>query len=276
MQKDLKIILIAIIAFTIFIIAYFPAIKSLVTIWVSSENYNHAFLVLPIVVYIIWNQKNCLNFKNSDHNFIGLIVLILSVSIYYFSLLTQVNSIIFLSTFMTILGVLIYTAGISSVKKLIIPLFLILLLIPIPDQLYIKLTFPLQLKVSQMSEAIIRSLGVPILRQGNIMTIPGKSFEVVEACSGLRSIISILTLSVIAGYFILNKTKSKIILIVASTPTAILVNLTRVTTMVLVFQFFGIDLSEGHLHTFTGISIFGLAILIFMVIIKVLKNWEKI
>ena len=95
-------------------------------------------------------------------------------------MLTQVNTIFFLSMLLTVFGVLIYLAGVNSVKELFTPLLLFLILIPVPDQLYIKLTFPLQLKVSQVSEIVVRIFGVPLFREGNVMNIPGKSFEVVE------------------------------------------------------------------------------------------------
>ena len=189
-------------------------------------------------------------------------------------MLTAIHTIIALSMFLTIIGTLIYLTGLQAVKDLSMPLLLLLILIPFPEQLYIKLTFPLQLKVSQASEIIVKMFGVPLLREGNIMNIPEKSFEVVEACSGLRSMITLLTLSIIMGYFMLKKNFSKLILLLASAPTAIAINIIRVTAMILLFHFFRLDLTDGILHSITGLLIFSIALGILLLLQKVLESWE--
>jgi exosortase len=107
------------------------------------------------------------------------------------------------------------------------------------------------------------------------MNIPGKSFEVVEACSGMRSVVALLTLSVIIGFFWLNKKSSKTLLAIASVPTAILVNILRVSVMILLFYFFEMDLSEGVLHTATGMSVFLVATLLLFIFERLLKWWER-
>jgi len=120
----------------------------------------------------------------------------------------------------------------------------------------------------------IRLLGVPILREGNVMNIPDKSFEVVEACSGLRSMITMLTLSVIVGYFMLKRLSSKLILVAAGIPTAIFVNIIRVVFMILLYHFFRLDLTRGALHTVTGLLIFVIALVILFLLLKTLELWE--
>ena len=261
-------------ALTLFAVAYFPVFQILVKKWASSEEYSHAFLTVPIIIYMVWRKRSYLAERQVQYSPFGLFIVALAMAAYYFAMLTQVHTIMCLSMFMTVFGVLIYLAGLNSVKELFTPLLLLLILIPIPEQLYIKLTFPLQLKVSQVSEIIVRFFGVPLLREGNIMNIPGKSFEVVEACSGLRSMITLLTLSFIMGYFMLKKNSSKLILIIASIPTAIVVNIVRVTVMILLSYFFRLDLAEGKLHTITGITVFILALLILLLIQKLLQPWE--
>ena len=197
--------------------------------------------------------------------------------IYMFALLTQVHTVISLSMLMTVVGVIIYLGGVNTVKDMLTPLILLVMLIPLPDQLYIQITFPLQLKVSQITEIIIKLVGVPIFREGNIMHIPEKSFEVVEACSGLRSIITLFTLSVIIGYYTLSKGVSKLILVVSSIPIAIFVNIFRVIFMILLLYFFGIDITAGIFHTIMGMVIFGIALLLFLIIQfilqRVLEQW---
>ena len=261
-------------AFALFVAAYYPAFQILVEKWSNSEEYSHAFLTLPIVLYMVWGKKSALLNGEQQYALTGLFLVMLSTVCYLFALLTQVPTFISLSLYLTIVGTLIYLTGIKSVQVLFTPLFLLLILIPVPDQLYIKLTFPLQLKVSQFSEVLVGMFGVPILREGNVMNAPGKSFEVVEACSGMRSIITLLTLSVIMGYFMLKGKVSKTVLLLTSIPTAIIVNIIRVSTMILLYHYFQIDLTEGFLHTLTGLLVFVIALIMLLAVHKILEVWE--
>ncbi|WP_319409046.1 exosortase/archaeosortase family protein [uncultured Desulfosarcina sp.] len=266
--------LLALIALTLFVAGYAPIFEILGKVWLESDEYAHALLVLPIIGYMVWTQRAALVDNPVRFSSIGLLILAVSTPLFMFALLTQVRTVIALSMLMTVIGTIIYLAGVGAVKVLFTPLILLAMLIPVPEQLYIQLTFPLQLKVSQISEVVIRLLGVPIFREGNVMTIPQKTFEVVEACSGLRSMIALLTLSVIMGYFILRRPVSKMVLVAASVPTAILVNIIRVVSMILLFHFFKLDLTEGTLHTVMGLAIFTIALLILFLLQKALELWE--
>ena len=261
-------------ALVLFLVAYFPVFRILAGKWAESEEYSHAFLTLPIILYMVYQNRQRVLETPATFTPLGLVTLLLASALYYFSLLTEVHTVIALAMYLTVLGAVVFLFGIRSVWVLFTPLLLLLMLIPFPDQLYIQLTFPLQLKVSQMSEAIISLFGIPVHRAGNVLTIPQKSFEVVEACSGLRSVITLLTLSVVMGYFLLVRTTSKLLLVAASIPVAIFVNLIRVVTIVLLFHSFGLDLYEGTLHTVTGLLIFLIALATLFLLQRILEQWE--
>ena len=261
-------------ALVLFVVAYFPVFRILASKWAESEEYSHAFLTLPIILYMVYQNRRQVLETPATFTPLGLVTLLLASALYYFSLLTEVHTVIALAMYLTVLGTVVFLFGIRSLWVLFTPLLLLLMLIPFPDQLYIQLTFPLQLKVSQMSEAIISLFGIPVHRAGNVLTIPQKSFEVVEACSGLRSVITLLTLSVVMGYFLLVRTTSKLLLVAASIPVAIFVNLIRVVTIVLLFHSFGLDLYEGTLHTVTGLGIFLIALATLFLLQRILEQWE--
>lgn len=260
---------------TTFLIAFYPALHKLVTIWANSEEYSHAFLVMPVICYMVWQKRTPLNNLSQKLSPLGLILITPSLALYYFALLTEVNTIIFLSMFLTIVGILVYLLGIQALKVLATPLILLLILIPIPEQLYTSLTFPLQLKVSEMSEIILRTSHIPMLRVGNIMQIPGMSFEVIEACSGLRSVVALVTLSILMGSFAVKTFTSKFILFSISIPLAIFVNVIRVVSMILLYHFFRMDLTEGAWHTTMGLLVFFIAIAILFLLQNVLEFWEQ-
>lgn len=265
----------AIVAIALFVAAYFPVFDILVGKWSKSEEYSHAFLMLPIILYMGWKKKALLLDAPKHFSVLGLLLVLFSMALYFFALLTQVHTIIALSMALTVLGSLIYLFGVQVIVVLFTPLLLFFLLIPVPEPLYIKLTFPLQLKVSQASDFIVGLFGVPIFRQGNVMNIPGKSFEVVEACSGLRSMITLLNLAIVMGYFMLKRNLSKTILVLASIPIAVFVNIIRVSVMILLYHYFRWDLTEGTLHTMTGLGVFVLAFITLLGLNKLLETWEN-
>jgi exosortase len=270
-----KTTVLALAASILFLVAYLPILHILVKVWWESEEYSHAFLTLLVIAYMVWTKWDAIAKNKPKYAGAGFALLVFSTLLYFLSLTIQMRTIIAFSMFLTLVGTIIYTAGIKTLRDLTTPLLLLVMLIPVPDKLYIQLTFPLQLKVSQISEMLVRLFEVPILREGNIMNIPGKSFEVVEACSGMRSAVALLTLSVIIGFFWLNKKSSKFLLAMASVPTAIFVNILRVTVMILLFHFFGMDLSEGALHTVTGMSVFLVAALLLYIFERVLRWLER-
>lgn len=224
---------------------------------------------------MVWIKRSSLANAPVRYSFLGLILLIFSALFYIFALMTQVHTIISLSMLMTVVGATVYLYGLNGVKILSTPLLLLAMLIPVPSQLYIQATFPLQLKATQISKILIQWIGVPVFREGNILTIPDMSFEVVEACSGLRSMITLLTLGIIMGYFFLIKKVSKLVLVAACLPTAVLLNVIRISSMVLIFHFFKVDATEGTLHTIMGVSVFFIAILIIYLTMQGLEHWEK-
>lgn len=260
---------------SLFLISYYPVFRILANKWADSEEYSHAFLTLPIILYMVYQNRKRVIETPTNFAPLGFTLLLFSSALYYFSLLTEVHTVIALAMYCTVVGTVAFLFGIHSLRVLFTPLLLLLMLIPFPDQMYIQLTFPLQLKVSQMSAAIVSLFDIPVFRTGNVLTIPEKSFEVVEACSGLRSVITLLTLSVIMGYFTLVRTTSKLILFALSLPVAIFVNLIRVVAIVLLFHFFRWDLYEGTLHTITGLSIFLIALGTLFMLQRMLEQWEQ-
>jgi exosortase len=267
-------LLLALTSLVLFIICYFPVIKVLVNKWLTLEEYSHAFLTLPILAYMVWFNRAALGGHKVCYSSLGIVLLLISTPFYIFALLTNVHTILFLAMLATTISVVIYLWGIKMVWILFTPLLLLTLLIPVPEQLIVQVTLPLQLMVTKISEAIIQGIDVPVFREGNILSIPDKRFEVAEACSGLRSLITLVTLSIIMAYFFLQKNLSKIVLVAVSVPTAILLNVIRILLMVLLFHYFRLDLSQGFWHTVEGIFAFSIAMVMLFLFNRVIKWCE--
>lgn len=271
--KGQKSLTLPLLATGLFIAAYYPIFKVLMLKWAGSEDYTHAFFTVPIILYMGWLKRESF-VEGRGWQKTGLAWLVLAAFLYIVSLQLQIPSFIAVSMVLTVSGAILYLAGFKVLRDMSIPLLLLILLIPIPEQLLSMLTASLQLKVSQASDQVLRLLNVPLFREGNILHIPEKTFQVVEACSGIRSLISLITLSLILGYFALKRTWSTGILVALSIPVAVLVNIMRVVALVLAFHYFRLDLSSGSKHTIMGLVLFGVALVVLFMLQRMLEHWE--
>lgn len=253
--------------------AFYPALRLLVEKWLASEDYSHAFLVVPAVAYMIWQRREWL-FSGPGNPAAGLILAALALLAYLFTLIVQIPTLIFLATLAFVTSVLVFFAGFRALPALTMPLLLLLLAIPIPNQVLAGLTASLQLSISAVSETIIRALAIPLFREGNVLHVPGMSFQVVEACSGIRSLISMTTMSLLIGYYFLTRVPSTILLLLFSIPVALLINLLRVVGLVLAYHYFRLDLSAGLAHTLTGLILFMIGLALLFAGQRVLELWE--
>jgi len=272
-MKGTKTLTLSLLATGLFIAAYYPIFKILATKWAGSEDYTHAFFTVPIILYMAWLKRESFA-AGQGWQKTGLAWIILATALYIVSLQLQIPSFIAMSMVLTVSGAILYLSGIKVLREMFIPLLLLILLIPVPEQLLSMITASLQLKVSQASELILQLLNVPLFREGNVLHIPEKTFQVVEACSGIRSLISLITLSLILGYFSLKNNWSIVILVAFSIPVAVLVNIMRVSSLVLAFHFFRLDLSSGSAHTIMGLALFGIALVVLFMLQRILEHWE--
>ncbi len=260
-------------ALLLFIIGYFPVLRFLGKKWIDSFDYTYAFFAVPVIVYMIW-QKWSLFEERKGNNFLGLAGVVLTTLLYLACLKLKIFTISSVLMVLTVVSAFVYLAGWRIVRVLVIPILLMFLLIPIPNQLYVWMTLPLQLKVSQVSELLIHLFHVPLFREGNVLTTPGKVFEVIEACSGIRSLMALFSLSLMLGYFTLRRNLSVLLLLAFGVPVAMLVNIIRVVLMILAYHYFALDLTEGSAHTITSSVIFCLALALLYMLQRILESWE--
>jgi len=257
-----------------FFITYFPVWEGLVLTWSRSDEYSHGFFIIPLSLFILWQKKNILARITPSPSAWGLAIIIISLLLYILADLAEISTVASFSMVPLLAGVTIYFYGFKILKECIFSLFLLLLMIPVPAQIYSFMTIPLQLIVSKTSALMASAIGVPIHLEGNVIHLPGRVLEVVQACSGLRSLISLLTLSLILGYFALKSKWLRSVLFVSGIPVAVVVNIIRVFFMILAFYYFNLDLTKGFIHTIYGMAIFFLAIIIILIIRGILSIWD--
>jgi exosortase A len=258
-----------------FVFAYYPTWKGLVSAWHSSEDYSHGFLIIPLCVMIGWQKRNLLATLEVRPSRLGLVLVVLALLLYLVGRLGEITTVAALSMIPALAGVILYLWGSAILKELLFPLFFMLFMIPVPAQIYSEATIPLQLWVSQISAWLAGFLSIPIYREGNVLFLPHRTLEVVQACSGLRSMMALVTLSVVFGYFSLYSNVLRAILFVSAVPASIIVNVIRVLVLILCEYYFSIDLSSGTPHTVFGVVIFALALVMVALIRGVLSTWDN-
>jgi len=266
--------LLLVVLLAVFAAAYFPVWRSLVAAWSESEEYSHGFLILPICIYVIWRKKETLRSICSRPSLWGLGLVLLSLAAYVFARLAGILTAASLSMVLLAVGAIVFLYGSAVLRELIFPLFMLFFMIPIPAQLYAYVTIPLQLFVSKASVWAAALLGVPIYREGNVIFLPEHTLQVVQACSGMRSMISLLALSAVFGYFALKSILTRSVLFFSAIPISIFINIVRLILMVLAYYYVGWNLAEGAVHTLFGVLLFALSLVLLAAARGVLSVWE--
>lgn len=258
-----------------FMVAYFPVWRDLVSTWYRSSDYSHGFLVIPIFFYLLWQKREkLLRVPVRSYNS-GLLLLVLAMIVYVMASYAEIKTVAALTLILSMAGMVLYLYGYKMLREVSFPLFVLLFMIPVPAQIYSALTIPLQLFVSRVSVWFALLLGLPVFREGNVIHLPQRTLEVVQACSGLRSLMAILTLTVVVAYVTMQSNKLKIILMLSGIPAAIVVNIVRVVIIILAYSYFDFDLTRGSIHTIFSAGIFMSAVALIFMVKGVLSIWDK-
>jgi exosortase len=260
--------------FLAFLAAYYPVFHALTAVWSSSDDYSHGFFVIPLSLYILWHKKTQLQHIPICTSWLGLIFLVGSLAIYIGAVYSEIITIVNISLVSSLVCGVWFLFGWPMLRATSFPLLFLLFMIPVPEQIYSTLTIPLQLFVSKVSVGLTTLLDIPVFREGNVIYLPEKTFEVVRACSGIRSLVTLLCLCAVIAFFSLRNNGLRFILLLSAVPVAIFVNIFRVFVMIAVYRYFQMDLTEGALHTVMGVVIFIFSLLIIILNKGVLVQWD--
>lgn len=257
-----------------FLFAFSPVLTGLWKVWSSSDDSSHGFFIIPIALYICWQKKQVLGQISTKYSWLGFFGFVIALLLYIGSEYAGIETITSVSMIFCLVGLILFLFGWEVLKELAFPLFFLVFMVPVPGQIFSSLTMPLQLIVSKLSVSLASSFGLAILREGNVIYLPDQVLEVVQACSGLRSLMSLLTLSLVMGYLTLKKNIFRVTLFVSALPIAIFVNIVRVFIMIVASYFFQYNLAADSVHTIYGIIIFFFALAIIFGFQKVMQIWD--
>jgi len=240
------------------ILAYLPILMRMANQWTNDDDMGHGFFVPVVAAYIAWRRKDELVATVAKPNYLGLLLMVWCI---FQMALGVLGAELFLqrSAFVgSVWGAVLFLGGWPYVRALALPLLMLPLMVPIPAVIYNQITFPLQLFASAVAETVLSFLGIPVLRDGNVLELAEQKLSVVEACSGIRSLLSLTFLSLVYGYFSEEKLWIRWAIFLASIPIAVAANAFRVSATGVLSEY-NPDLAKGFFHTLEGGVSFGFA-----------------
>lgn len=241
------------------IVCYAPVLANLVKQWDSDQDMSHGFFVPVLAGYIVWQKREELLATPARPSWWGLALAIYAGLQLYIATLGAELFLARTAFVLSVIAAVLFLGGVAWVKKLAFPLMLLFFMVPIPAIIYNRITFPLQLLASQAAEFVLMAFQVPVLREGNVLQLPDQQLSVVEACSGIRSLLSLTFLSLVYGYFFEKRIWMRVVLFLATIPIAILANASRVSFTGLLAEHRP-ELAEGFFHAASGWVIFMVAL----------------
>jgi exosortase len=267
----------AIIWFTaLLIVAYFPTLKHLVAQWANDEDVGHGFFVPLVAGYIAWQRRERLMALEWKPAWWGIGIMLWGILQSYVGALGAELFLQRSAVLITLVGLLLVLGGRELVKALAFPLLLLPFMIPIPAVIYNQITFPLQLFASSAAENVLTLLGIPVLRDGNVLELASQPLNVAEACSGIRSLLSLTFLSLVYAYFFDKHVWMRWALLIGTVPIAILANAGRVTVTGILSEI-NPELAHGFFHSLEGWVIFLIAFVMLLAlhwVIKAVYRWK--
>lgn len=241
---------------------YWKVVPGMVQQWSQDENYSHGFIV-PLIsayfVYIRWDELK--NTRAVAWNG-GLIVIVLGLLALLAGWLGTEYFTMRSSLVIVLAGLVLYLFGRGVFKAALLPIAYLFFMIPIPYIIYDAAAFPLKIFVTRVSVATLQAIGIVVMREGNIIMFPALTLEVADACSGIRSLISLLALAVAYAFFLKISPLKRLILICSAVPIAIVTNAVRVIATGILAQYWGAKSAEGFFHEFAGLMVFAVAMVL--------------
>lgn len=238
---------------------YWAILRDLVWQWWEDENYSHGFLVPLFSAFLVWQRRKRLAALEPAGSWAGLVVLLAGIGELLLGDLGGENFLMRSSLIVILAGLVLFHLGWAFLRLLAFPLLFLFFMVPLPATVFYAVAFPLQNLAASNAARVLDLLGVPVLLDGNVIHLSQISLGVTEACSGIRSLISLLAVAVAWAAMTLPGAWPMIVLVAATVPITVIANAGRVVTTGLVGQWFGVNYALGFFHTFSGWLIFLLA-----------------
>ena len=242
-----------------------PILYYMLIHWKAVPDYSHGFLVAPLAAYFAWERRAQLRRASVEPSWWGCIPLAIGTLALAIGRLGVELMAMRTAFVLTLIGLVLLLLGRQVFRVLAFPLLFLFLMVPLPQSLVNVIAFPLQLIAADLAVDSLHALGIPALREGNIIHLASTQLFVAEACSGLRSLMALGTLAVVFAYFFRRNAVERLVIVLSAIPIAILVNAFRVGLTGYLTHRFGEGAAEGLIHQTEGFFTFGLAFALLLV-----------
>ena len=239
---------------------YAAVLVKLVRQWAADETYSHGFLVAPIALFLLWQQRDRLKQTPIHPSSFGLVVIAGSLALYALGSLGAELFLTRVSLIGVLAGTVLFVFGWRHLRVVAFPLGFLIFMIPLPAVVFDRVAVSLQLVASQLGEQLLRSVNVPVLRDGNLLTLATITLEVNDACSGIRSLMALLCVATLIGHFSASTPARRWSIAFAAIPVAIALNGVRIAMTGLAASRFGPAVASGTIHAASGWVVFVVAL----------------
>jgi exosortase len=257
--------------FVLIVWLYWSILFHLAKQWSNDANFSHGFFVPAFSLFVLWQDRARLARQSYEPSLWGLLIILFALSVLVVGVLGAELFLSRISLLLLIAGLVIFLRGGPLFRSALFPWTFLILMIPIPAIVFSQITFPLQMLASKVAAQLLPLLGVPVLREGNVIHLPAMSLEVAEACSGIRSLLSLTTLAIIYGYLVETRIWVRVVLALASLPIAVAANSLRIVGTGLLVQYWDPHKAEGFFHTFSGWLVFVVSLAMLFLLHRVLR-----
>jgi exosortase len=227
--------------------------------WWHVADYNHGFLVAPLAAWFAWERRADLGRARLEGSWLGLAPLLLGAGSLAVGRLGVELMTMRAGFVLSLIGLVLLLLGREAFRILAFPLLFLFLMVPLPESLLNLISFPLQLVAAQAAVSSLHAFGIPALLEGNIIHLAQAELFVEQACSGIRSLMSLITLSVIFAHFFQRRLWERVLLVLSTVPIAIVVNAVRVALTGILAHYYGEETATGFIHDAEGVLTFAVA-----------------
>jgi exosortase D (VPLPA-CTERM-specific) len=248
-------------------VIYYDALAVMVNVWADDENYGHGFFVPFISLFLVWAKREKLWALQPHGSWWGLSLILGGLALYVLGELSSLYTLLHLSFWLVLVGLCWAALGGTILRELSFPLLYLLTMIPLPQFLLQGLSAQLQLLSSALGVGCLQVVGVTAFRDGNVIDLGPIQLQVVEACSGLRYLFPLMSLSLLCAYLFQAPMWKRAVVFLSSMPIAIVLNGLRIGVIGVLVEIYGGGAAEGFLHFFEGWVIFLVSLAILVLVI---------
>lgn len=267
---------VAILAVALLIVSMYDGLEYMTLRWIGMEEYSHGFILPVVALYLAWLRfdPNDIDIHNSTF-WPGVGLVGLGVLLGLLGEMSAIFEVIQYGFIVAFFGVIVVTVSYRSFLRMLAPLFILFFMVPFPNFIYRSLSAQLQLWSSALGVEFIRLFDIPVFLEGNVIDLGAMKLQVVEACSGLRYLFPLLSLSYICAYLYQAPMWQRAVVFLSAMPITLIMNSLRIGAIGVTVEYWGTEMAEGFLHDFEGWIMFMLSLGVLLIEIYFLSRLLK-